>query len=226
MKRLGAFVAAILALVPGAALASGVGPRLDSPALDAVVHPGERLEIAVAGAPGGAEEWEAFLSLDGGGTYPLRATPHLPAAERSFGWTVPALPPGRVRVKVRFGVAGIEREYFLAETFSIGAGASGTLVAPDPRAIGAEPAAGEGETVAWVDRSNGGTRLVVPVPERGVAPTRFLAARLRAPLPGPKRTAFAAPDRPLVSRLAPIAPAIRRPAPLGRTIASLSRLNV
>ncbi|HET7451531.1 MAG TPA: hypothetical protein VFL12_02225 [Thermoanaerobaculia bacterium] len=226
MRRLDAFVAAVLALVPGAAFASGSRPRLVSPATETVVHPGERVEIAVADAPLGAEEWEAFLSLDGGVTYPLRATPHLPAGEPSFAWTVPALAPGRVRVKVRFGVAGTEHEFFLAETFSIGTGDSGTLVAPDPRAIGAGPAAGEGDTVAWVDRSNGGTRLVVPVPERGLAPTPSLAARLRAPLAGPKRTAFAAPDRPATSRLVPVATDIRRPAPLGRTIASLSRLNV
>jgi hypothetical protein len=224
LTRLGAFVATIVALA-GAARAAA-SPRLVSPAADRVVRPGGRVEIAVAGVPAGADEWEAFLSLDGGLTYPLRATPHLPANERSFEWTVPALPPGPVRVKVRFGVAGTEHEFFLAGTFSIGAGGSGTLVAPDPGAIGAEPAAGEQETVAWVDRSNAGTRLVVPVPERGVAPTKFLAAPVRAPLASRRRTAFAAPDRPVAGRLASITPTMRRPAPAGRKFASLSRLNV
>ena len=226
MNRAGGILAAIAvaAAAPRAASASGF-PRLVSPAPAGIVHPGERVEIAVAGAPADTDEWEAFLSLDGGRSFALRATPHLPAGERSFAWTVPALPPGPIRVKVRFGAGGVEREYVLAETFSVAPGA-GALVAPDLRGIGASPAPGEDGTVAWVERRDGRARLVVPVPVRGVVPARSWAGAARASLPAPRRIALADPVLPRGRRLAPAAPVLVRIAPPGRTLASLSRLNV
>jgi hypothetical protein len=40
-----------------------------------------------------AVEWEAFLSLDGGRTYPVRITPHLDLSiRRRFHFQVPAFP--------------------------------------------------------------------------------------------------------------------------------------
>ena len=39
-----------------------------------------------------AEEWEAFLSFDGGATYPVRITPHLDLELRRVRWQVPAIP--------------------------------------------------------------------------------------------------------------------------------------
>jgi hypothetical protein len=38
---------------------------------------------------GKVDEWEAFLSLDGGATYPVRLTPHLGLAARSSGPVAP-----------------------------------------------------------------------------------------------------------------------------------------
>lgn len=50
-----------------------------------------------------AEEWEAFLSVDGGATYPLRITPHLDLSIRRFSFRVPDLPGRRARLLLRFG---------------------------------------------------------------------------------------------------------------------------
>lgn len=51
----------------------------------------------------GATEWEAFLSVDGGKSYPLRITPHLDLAHDQFRWQVPAYPTRRARLLLRFG---------------------------------------------------------------------------------------------------------------------------
>ncbi|HWC64543.1 MAG TPA: hypothetical protein VG777_00565 [Thermoanaerobaculia bacterium] len=218
-------LAAAIALAAAAsdAHASRAGrPRLWSPAPRSVIRAGERAEIAVAGAPEGAEEWEAFLSLDGGETWPLRVTPHLPIAETSFRWIVPALPPGTARVKVRFGGAAGEREFVLDEAFSI-AGGPGPLIVPEPTAIGASPAPGEEGTVAWVDASRG---TVVPPAPRAVEPASRWQAAGASVVAFPGRhtklpAAEEAAERPPAS-----SPKTSAPAPVRRSIASLSRLNV
>src|SRR5260370_42441378 len=45
-----------------------------------------------ANRPADVEEWEAFLSINGGRTYPIRLTPHLGITIQRFNWTVPSLP--------------------------------------------------------------------------------------------------------------------------------------
>ncbi len=51
----------------------------------------------------GLEEWEAFLSLDDGGRYPVRVTPHLDIDQRSFAVTLPQFAATRARLLLRFG---------------------------------------------------------------------------------------------------------------------------
>lgn len=53
--------------------------------------------------PGGFVEWEAFLSLDGGQTYPFRITPHLDTGVRRLAFRVPSLPTRTARLLLRFG---------------------------------------------------------------------------------------------------------------------------
>ena len=48
--------------------------------------------------PEHADEWEAFLSLDGGHTWPLRITPHLDISIRRFELRVPDLPTRDARI--------------------------------------------------------------------------------------------------------------------------------
>lgn len=49
------------------------------------------------------EEWEAFLSLDGGKSYPFRITPHLDRDLRTLRWQVPPVASADARLLFRFG---------------------------------------------------------------------------------------------------------------------------
>ena len=213
-------------LVAPSARGSEPSPRLVSPPSGAIVVPGRIARIEIAGAPSGADEWEAFVSVDGGRTYPLRATPHLPIRERAFDWNVPSLPPGPVRVKLRFGSRGVEREFLLDGPLSLGAGDSGSLVVPEAETVGATPAPGEEGTVAWVDRENGRARLIVPASPRALLADTRWKARSGIPVPAPKRNVGAPAAGRSAVRLVLFRPASRPPRPRSRTIASLSRLNV
>lgn len=51
----------------------------------------------------GVKEWEAFLSLDDGESYPIRITPHLDRDLRRVYWRVPELPSRMARLLLRFG---------------------------------------------------------------------------------------------------------------------------
>jgi hypothetical protein len=56
------------------------------------------------------EEWEAFLSVDGGKSYPFRITPHLDADVRRLRWHVPAVATADARLLFRFGTEGRDGE--------------------------------------------------------------------------------------------------------------------
>mgnify|MGYP001390940100 CR=1 FL=1 len=71
----------------------------------------------------GATEWEAFLSVDGGKTYPLRITPHLDLTHDQFRWQVPAYPTRRARLLLRFGDERDERIVESSSEFEIVAAA-------------------------------------------------------------------------------------------------------
>jgi hypothetical protein len=94
-------------IVPAAAVAATAVPvRLLQPTFGTVLEPGSivSLEWAAAGAlPSGAEEWEAFLSLDGGRSWSYRITPHLDLDIRRFAWRVPNAPARDARILLRFG---------------------------------------------------------------------------------------------------------------------------
>lgn len=70
---------------------------------------GEMASVSWDGlAPAGTEEWEAFFSLDGGATFPIRLTPHLDLAVRSFRFRVPDFPTRDGRLLLRFGDEKVE----------------------------------------------------------------------------------------------------------------------
>ncbi len=224
--RIPAAVVAALVLA-GAARASASAPRLASPPPGAVVRSGDTVTLAVANPPAGADEWEAFVSVDGGRSFSLRVTPHLPIGELSFPWIVPTVPSPDVRVRVRFGVGGVEREFLFDEAFSIATGPGGGVIAPARSAIGASPAAGEEGTVAWVDRDAGGVRLVVPASPSGIEPASRWTATAPTWLSAPRRRGSFLPPAVSAVKLSDSGrQALAPPPPLGRTIASLPRLNV
>jgi hypothetical protein len=120
----------------------------------------------------GIEEWEAFLSVDGGKTYPLRITPHLDADLRRFSWQVPPVPTTDARLLLRLGDEHRETVVVLPQRFSI---VLSPLTAAAPAALLEVPAPARGEkarpdvdkdddddddgVVAWVEGSRRGGAL-------------------------------------------------------------------
>lgn len=113
------------------------------------------------------EEWEAFLSLDGGATYPIRLTPHLDEDIRRFRWQVPPLPTRQASLLLRFGDERIETGVLMPQRFTIVAPASGLVSSWTSLSLFARRAPGAGESarpgepgvVAWVEGSRRGEGL-------------------------------------------------------------------
>jgi hypothetical protein len=105
-------------------------------------------------------EWEAFLSVDGGKTWPLRITPHLDIAIRRFTFRVPDLPTREARLLLRFGDEVREVEVETAPRLAIRPGRiPGAL--PPRRAFsrGERPREGAVGVAYWVEGSRQGGRL-------------------------------------------------------------------
>ncbi len=163
---------AVLALAPaGFARETGVPIRLVAPQAGATLAAGSAAELEWAPGAGFAglprvEEWEAFLSLDGGATYPVRITPHLDQDLRRVRFQVPPIPTPDARILLRFGDERHETAVELPGRFAIaGSPAPEIGFAFSRRAVSAgEPALpGQAGVVAWVEgsRSGGGLRQVV-----------------------------------------------------------------
>jgi len=126
------------------------------------------------------EEWEAFLSLDGGKTYPVRITPHLDQDLRRVRWQVPDLPTPDASILLRFGDEHRETAVEIPVRFSIAASPvssdPGTLPLARRVSASGEPALpGRAGVVAWVEgsRRGGSLRQVVAVEASGGMRTGF-----------------------------------------------------
>lgn len=151
--------------------------RLVSPQTGAALTAGSTVELewAPLAQLRGAEEWEAFLSLDGGRTYPIRITPHLDLDLRRVQWRVPAVATDSARLLLRFGDERRETEIELPHRFAIVPAPvpppvtdlSLARVAPSP----GEPARpGHAGVVSWMEGSRRGGSLhqVVAAEQPGV----------------------------------------------------------
>jgi len=156
-----------LLLLPIALLLSSVrpatalaGPRLLAPETGAELRAGSLATIAWEDPPANAEEWEAFLSLDGGKTYPLRITPHLNLAIRRFSFLVPPFPTRDARLLLRFGDERREVEMEAAQRFAIVPGAAFEAL-PRRTALsrGERPRPRDPGVVMWVEGSRDGSGL-------------------------------------------------------------------
>jgi hypothetical protein len=80
--------------------------RLISPVAGQVLYPGQRIMVEwrhrVPGIPLAGCESEAWLSLDGGVTFPMWLT-FLDPRSTSFLWTVPDTPTNSAVLDIRFG---------------------------------------------------------------------------------------------------------------------------
>lgn len=110
----------------------------------------------------GAFEWEAFLSFDGGRSWPVRATPHLDVTVSSFSFAIPMVPSDDVRIMLRFGDERREVGYVLPTVHR-------SVVRPDSwiRPWSLEPTFDRGEraragvpaVVLWVEGARNGRRV-------------------------------------------------------------------
>lgn len=110
----------------------------------------------------GIDEWEAFLSYDGGRHWPVRITPHLDIELSSFRFEVPNLPSDDVRLMLRFGDERREIGFVLPMTLrSVVLQGSWT---PPPAPAGAPGEAarpGVPGVVLWVEGDRAGRKLSV-----------------------------------------------------------------
>src|SRR6202166_4310847 len=108
------------------------------------------------------EEWEAFLSLDGGKTYSFRITPHLDSDLRRTLWEVPGVASSDVRLLLRFGNERRETAIELPQRFTIAA-TPDPLLGLLPRAAiarrrGEAARPGDRGVVSWTEGSRRGLR--------------------------------------------------------------------
>ncbi len=111
-------------------------------------------------------EWEAFLSLDDGATYPIRITPHLDRDLRRISWQVPEFPSRSARLLLRFGDERRETSVEMPHRFVIlqpvGGAASVTLyrnLTSTVHRLGESARPGEPGVVMWVEGSRHGGDL-------------------------------------------------------------------
>jgi hypothetical protein len=144
------------------------------------------------------DEWEAFLSFDGGETYPVRLTPHLDLGRRSFAIELPAVATRQARWMLRFGDEAREVEFEFPELFEIhpsrGVQRQPLLLA---RGRGEPARLGDLGVGAWVEgsRTGHGSRTMTSArSEAGLAavePPGFLGFRAATAAPPAPQTAEA-----------------------------------
>jgi hypothetical protein len=163
MKRV-RFGCVLLALISaGAANAAerAFGVHLVEPAEHVEVLAGSTVPIVweAGNVPAGIEEWEAFVSIDGGKTYPVRITPHLDAGIHRFNWIVPSLPGADLSILLRFGDEREEVEFPFARRVRI----SGTIAGETLRSTRFVQRAAEDDhgrlLTEWVEGSREGSGL-------------------------------------------------------------------
>jgi hypothetical protein len=151
-----------------------------------------------ADPPPGAVEWEAFLSLDGGRTYPVRITPHLDLSIRRFHFQVPAFPTRDARILLRFGDERREVEVETPQRFTILPGrASWPADLKITLSRGEKPRPNDPGVAVWIEgeRDGSGLREVVAETETCAMGSVETARLPWLPLlwPSPNRTVLAAP---------------------------------
>ena len=175
----------LLALLLGSALrASAAEPsfdvRLVEPAVGTrvVAGSGAFLTWNATATPASVDEWEAFISIDGGRTFLSRITPHLDATIHRFQFTVPNLPGAEITVLLRFGDEDEERRFLFPARLRISGMATDL---PAATSAEAEPfdVDEEGAT-SWIEGSRDGSSLRSIV--LGGSAMSSDPAELRAPL--------------------------------------------
>jgi hypothetical protein len=165
----------------------------------------------LAWVPADFEEWEAFLSLDGGATWSYRLTPHLDRSRSRVEIELPPVPTRRARLLLRFGDETRETEWLVPGEIEILPGRRALEL--DPPRLAAAPGesarAGEAGVTGWVEGPRDGrhaVRYLAHDPTWGAAAGQLAAG---------DRNATAGEVPPRSSASAPLAAASRtsRPRP-------------
>src|SRR5262249_9180542 len=109
-----AALALLSGLVPGAARAASIVAADERDAWAALAVPpevpaGETLHFTIAPPPE-VEELELLLSVDGGRSYPVRASRSLARLPHVLVWEIPNLPAADARLRIRYRIHGREIE--------------------------------------------------------------------------------------------------------------------
>jgi len=121
------------------------------------------IEWSATSLPAHAEEWEAFLSLDGGKYYAFRITPHLDLDLRCVTWIVPNVDTHDARLLIRTGDERRETLFEFSAVFSIARDPNAEQVVRHLVRFGRGEAARDGDApvVAWADGARNGAGVSV-----------------------------------------------------------------
>ena len=159
-----------LALFACAAFARAESLRLVAPASGVTLRGGSFAELhwSAAQLPAKSEEWEAFLSIDGGKYYAFRITPHLDIDMQRFTFVVPNVDTRNARILIRTGNEVHETHFESPGRFTIARDPNAELVIPRLLQLGRGEAAREGDpaVVAWADKSGITQQSSTSVPSR------------------------------------------------------------
>jgi hypothetical protein len=175
--------------------------RLASPQAGVTLRGGSLAEVrwTAQSLPEGTEEWEAFLSVDGGRYYAFRITPHLDIDQHRFTFVVPNVDTRDARILIRTGNEIDETHFESPDRFAIVRDADADLVLPRVAKSGRAEAARDGDpsVLFWTDggRDASGVtqQAALPVEQSSVTTTVSLsesqsaitapAVAVREPLP-------------------------------------------
>ena len=151
------FAIALFAFAP---FARAGALRLVAPADGVTLRGGAFAELrwSASQLPPAAEEWEAFLSVDGGKYYAFRVTPHLDIERRRFTFLVPNVDTRRARILIRTGNEVQEMHFEARGTFSIVRDEKAEIAVPGVLQLGRGEAARDGDpaVLSWADGSRNG----------------------------------------------------------------------
>jgi hypothetical protein len=152
-----------IALFAFASFARAGSLRLVAPAAGVTLRGGSFAELrwSAAQVPPSAEEWEAFLSIDGGKYYAFRVTPHLDIDRRRFTFVVPNVDTSAARILIRTGNEVQEMHFEARGTFSIVRDAKAEIGVPNLLQFGRGEAARDGDpaVLSWADGSRNGSGI-------------------------------------------------------------------
>ena len=151
------------ALLASASFARADALRVLAPAEGATLRGGSFAELrwSAVQLPAASEEWEAFLSIDGGKYYAFRVTPHLDIDLHRFVFIVPNVDTHDARILIRTGDEVHETHFETGGTFSIARDANAEQPFSPLLQSGRGESARDGDpaVVSWVDGQRNGSGL-------------------------------------------------------------------